>query len=405
MNCSMPGARWRASYATSARGRSSSRWRRRSRDAIETQTVLVAEAGTGTGKTFAYLVPALLSGGKVDHLDRHQDAAGPAVRPRHSDGARGARGAGHRGAAQGPRELRLPLPPRARAGRTAGSPTREDVRHLAAIERFARITTTGDKADCADVPENARDLVARDLHARELPRLRVPALRRVLRDGGARRGARGGRGGRQPSPVLRRPGAARRGRRRAAARLQHGDLRRGAPAAGDGEPVLRRERLDRAAPRARARRAARSCGAAPRTTRRCPRRRRRSTRRRATCAWRSRRRAGRLPLRARSTRSDDFDAGARRGARCGSTRWLRDAARRRRSAAKASSDCWQRALELAERIERWRSGADAEPRALGGGLPARAASQRDAAVDRRDLRAARSTSMPAPGSSPRRRCR
>ena len=27
--------------------------------------VLVAEAGTGTGKTFAYLVPALLSGGKV----------------------------------------------------------------------------------------------------------------------------------------------------------------------------------------------------------------------------------------------------------------------------------------------------------------------------------------------------
>jgi len=27
--------------------------------------VLVAEAGTGTGKTFAYLVPALLTGGKV----------------------------------------------------------------------------------------------------------------------------------------------------------------------------------------------------------------------------------------------------------------------------------------------------------------------------------------------------
>ena len=26
---------------------------------------LVAEAGTGTGKTFAYLVPALMSGGKV----------------------------------------------------------------------------------------------------------------------------------------------------------------------------------------------------------------------------------------------------------------------------------------------------------------------------------------------------
>jgi ATP-dependent DNA helicase DinG len=34
-------------------------------DAIERTAVLVAEAGTGTGKTFAYLVPALLAGGKV----------------------------------------------------------------------------------------------------------------------------------------------------------------------------------------------------------------------------------------------------------------------------------------------------------------------------------------------------
>ena len=33
--------------------------------AIEKNTVLIAEAGTGTCKTFAYLVPALLSGGKV----------------------------------------------------------------------------------------------------------------------------------------------------------------------------------------------------------------------------------------------------------------------------------------------------------------------------------------------------
>ncbi|MGU3844583.1 ATP-dependent helicase, partial [Vibrio diabolicus] len=33
--------------------------------AIKDQTQLVVEAGTGTGKTFAYLVPALLSGKKV----------------------------------------------------------------------------------------------------------------------------------------------------------------------------------------------------------------------------------------------------------------------------------------------------------------------------------------------------
>src|SRR5471030_3152404 len=33
--------------------------------AMRDNSLLVAEAGTGTGKTFAYLVPALLSGGKV----------------------------------------------------------------------------------------------------------------------------------------------------------------------------------------------------------------------------------------------------------------------------------------------------------------------------------------------------
>ena len=34
-------------------------------EALENHGVLIAEAGTGTGKTFAYLVPALLAGGKV----------------------------------------------------------------------------------------------------------------------------------------------------------------------------------------------------------------------------------------------------------------------------------------------------------------------------------------------------
>ena len=33
--------------------------------ALADQTSLIVEAGTGTGKTFAYLVPALLSGRKV----------------------------------------------------------------------------------------------------------------------------------------------------------------------------------------------------------------------------------------------------------------------------------------------------------------------------------------------------
>ena len=34
-------------------------------DAVQSGSMLAVEAGTGTGKTFAYLVPALLAGGKV----------------------------------------------------------------------------------------------------------------------------------------------------------------------------------------------------------------------------------------------------------------------------------------------------------------------------------------------------
>jgi len=33
--------------------------------ALECETTFVAEAGTGTGKTFAYLVPAIMSGRKI----------------------------------------------------------------------------------------------------------------------------------------------------------------------------------------------------------------------------------------------------------------------------------------------------------------------------------------------------
>ena len=48
---------------------------------IRDRSVLIAEAGTGTGKTFAYLAPALRSGGKVIISTGYQDASGPAFRP------------------------------------------------------------------------------------------------------------------------------------------------------------------------------------------------------------------------------------------------------------------------------------------------------------------------------------
>ncbi len=50
--------------------------------AIDDAATLVVEAGTGVGKTFAYLVPALLSGRESGGLHRHQSLARPVVRAR-----------------------------------------------------------------------------------------------------------------------------------------------------------------------------------------------------------------------------------------------------------------------------------------------------------------------------------
>jgi len=123
-------------------------------ETIAANSVLVAEAGTGTGKTFAYLVPALLTGGKVivstgtkTLQDQLFDRDIPTVRR----------------ALAAPVTVAL-LKGRAnyvchyhleRTLRDARLPAREDARHLADIERFARTTATGDKADCAAVPEHA----------------------------------------------------------------------------------------------------------------------------------------------------------------------------------------------------------------------------------------------------------
>lgn len=115
---------------------------------------LIAEAGTGTGKTFAYLVPALLDGGKVivstgtkTLQDQLYERDVPMVRD----------------------ALRLPvtiallkgranyvchhhLERTAREGRLA---SREDARHLPKIIAFAKASQRGDRGELADVPENA----------------------------------------------------------------------------------------------------------------------------------------------------------------------------------------------------------------------------------------------------------
>jgi ATP-dependent DNA helicase DinG len=122
--------------------------------AIGAGDTLVAEAGTGTGKTFAYLVPALLGGGKLlistgtkplqDQLYR-KDL--PAVLRALKVNAAIALLKG--------RANYLCLHRMARTEAEGLLPSREDVRHLRSIVRFASMTTTGDRAELGDVPETA----------------------------------------------------------------------------------------------------------------------------------------------------------------------------------------------------------------------------------------------------------
>jgi ATP-dependent DNA helicase DinG len=123
-------------------------------DAIAAGGTLIAEAGTGTGKTFAYLVPALLSGGKVlvstgtkplqDQLFR-KDL--PAVQR--------ALGLNVQMALLKGRANYLCLHRMERAEGEALLATRQDVAHLRTIRRFASATATGDRAELGAVPENA----------------------------------------------------------------------------------------------------------------------------------------------------------------------------------------------------------------------------------------------------------
>jgi len=123
-------------------------------EAIRDNAILVVEAGTGTGKTFAYLVPALLAGGKVvisTGTKNLQDQLFQKDLPMVRDA------------------LKAPVSVALLKGRSnyvchyhlelAQSnglfKTREDVKHLAKIANYAKVTQSGDRSGLADVPENA----------------------------------------------------------------------------------------------------------------------------------------------------------------------------------------------------------------------------------------------------------
>ncbi|EXI68009.1 MAG: putative ATP-dependent helicase DinG [Candidatus Accumulibacter adjunctus] len=122
--------------------------------AMAANAVLVAEAGTGTGKTYAYLVPALLSGGKVivsTGTKNLQDQ----LFARDIPTIRKALGLPVRVALLKGRANYLCHHHLARSLADGRFLTREDAAWAQRIARFAQQTRSGDKAECVDVPENA----------------------------------------------------------------------------------------------------------------------------------------------------------------------------------------------------------------------------------------------------------
>lgn len=122
--------------------------------AIEHHELLIAEAGTGTGKTFAYLVPALLCGGKVI-ISTGTKTLQDQLYTRDLPNIRNA--------------LKVPvtvamLKGRSnyvchyhleRAGIEGRFASREDAAYLQTIKTFVEHTKTGDKSELSAVPETA----------------------------------------------------------------------------------------------------------------------------------------------------------------------------------------------------------------------------------------------------------
>src|SRR6185503_18844910 len=123
-------------------------------EAIESRGRLIAEAGTGTGKTFAYLAPALLSGGKVivstgtkTLQDQLFDRDIPVVRDALRTSVSVALLKGRANYV-----CHYHLERQLADGRFVN---REDSVHLHEVQRFARTSKTGDRGALTAVPEDA----------------------------------------------------------------------------------------------------------------------------------------------------------------------------------------------------------------------------------------------------------
>lgn len=123
-------------------------------DAIANNSQLVAEAGTGTGKTFAYLVPALLTGGKViistgtkNLQDQLYNRDLPNIRDALKVPVTVAMLKGRSNYV-----CHYHLERASQEGRFA---SRDDAKYLHVINTFAQHSKTGDKSELNTVPEDA----------------------------------------------------------------------------------------------------------------------------------------------------------------------------------------------------------------------------------------------------------
>ena len=123
-------------------------------EAIRADSACLVEAGTGTGKTYAYLVPAILSGGKVV-LSTGTKTLQDQLFERDIPTVREALGVPIRVALLKGRSNYICLHHLERAHSEGRFLQKEDARHIQNILRFSKITKRGDKAECVDVPESA----------------------------------------------------------------------------------------------------------------------------------------------------------------------------------------------------------------------------------------------------------
>src|SRR3972149_3346034 len=224
--------------------------------AFQQKKHLVVEAGTGTGKTLAYLIPALRSGRKVvistgtktlqeqlffkdiPFLKEHLNAE---IRACYMKG-------------------RTNFLCRQKLYDLEHQPVLkglEELDHYARIREWEKTTETGDRAELRDLPDpiplwariDARRDTCTGQKCAQFDRCFITAMHRRGAGGGG-----AGRGAHHPPFFLPRRGGARRRFRQHPARLHRGHLRRSPRARRRRQPVLRRPGLELPPGRAGARR-------------------------------------------------------------------------------------------------------------------------------------------------------